>query len=92
MVKVWAFGHTHFSCQFVDEGDAEAKALNGASDEARSGSGNGGERRKLVVANQKGYAYSEGKGNWEVVSVVVGKEGDVWKVLVGCKDGGQERC
>ncbi|KAF2623933.1 hypothetical protein BU25DRAFT_494078 [Macroventuria anomochaeta] len=64
-VKVWAFGHTHFSCQFVD-----------------STSGEGG-RRKLVVANQKGYAYLEGIGNWKIEPVVVGREDGVWKVVVG---------
>jgi hypothetical protein len=65
-VKVWAFGHTHFSCQFVD------------GEEGRS---------KLVVANQKGYAYAEGKGNWEVKPVVVGKMDGEWRVLVEKMEG-----
>ncbi|KAF9697581.1 hypothetical protein EKO04_004073 [Ascochyta lentis] len=61
-VKLWGFGHTHFSCQLIDEGVG---------------------RRKLVVANQKGYAKPEGNGNWEVTSVVIGRVEGVWKVIVG---------
>lgn len=63
-VKVWGFGHTHFSCQYVDED---------------------GEKRKLVVANQKGYAYPEGKGNWVIKPVVVERVEGEWKVVVGEK-------
>ena len=75
-VKVWCFGHTHFSCQFVDEEDARV----------RRGSSDGQEaRRKLVVANQKGYAYPEGMGNWQVKPVVVGREEGRWEVVVGQK-------
>lgn len=70
-VKVWAFGHTHFSCQFVDKGDRGE----GQSDRE--------ERRKLVVANQKGYAYPEGQGNWEIEPVVVGRVEGRWRVVVG---------
>ncbi|KZM19022.1 uncharacterized protein EKO05_0010350 [Ascochyta rabiei] len=63
-VKLWGFGHTHFSCQLTDEEEG---------------------RRKLVVANQKGYAKPEGKGSWEAKPVVVGREEGVWKVVVGEK-------
>jgi hypothetical protein len=64
-VKVWAFGHTHFSCQFVDEG----------------GDREGQKRGKLVVANQKGYAYPEGKGNWRIDPVIVQRVEGKWKVV-----------
>lgn len=70
-VKVWAFGHTHFSCQFV------------------ASTGDGGQK-KLVVSNQKGYAYEGGKGTWEVKPVVVGKESGVWEVVVGAKESVEE--
>lgn len=72
MVKVWCFGHTHFSCQFVDKG-AE-----------------GDERTKLVVSNQKGYAYELGKGNWRIEPVVVGREDEAWKVVIGAREGSEE--
>jgi len=71
-VKVWAYGHTHFSCQFVEDGEGE-------------GARRGEARRKLVVSNQKGYAYSGGKGNWDVDPVVVGREEELWKVVNGGK-------
>lgn len=71
VVKVWAFGHTHFSCQFVEADDAST-------------------RRKLVVSNQKGYAYDGGKGTWEVKPVVVGKEQGVWRVVMGEKESSEE--
>jgi hypothetical protein len=71
-VKMWAFGHTHWSCGYVHE------------------RGEGGVGRMLVVSEQKGYAYPEGKGTWVIRPVVVdaggGKEG--WKVVVG----GSEAC
>ncbi|KAH6621908.1 Metallo-dependent phosphatase-like protein [Boeremia exigua] len=73
-VKVWAFGHTHFSCQFVDTGDVE-----GSGDRFRSRD----ERRKLVVSNQKGYAYPESKGNWKIKPVIIGREEGEWKVVIG---------
>ena len=38
-VRAWAFGHTHFNCDFVDE---------------RTG--------KRVVANQRGYYFSQSAG------------------------------
>ncbi|KAJ4333036.1 hypothetical protein N0V87_007936 [Didymella glomerata] len=69
-VKVWAFGHTHFSCQFVHAG--------------------GEEQRKLVVSNQKGYAYEGGEGTWEVKPVVVGTEEGMWKVMMGAKESAEE--
>lgn len=69
-VKVWAFGHTHFSCQFV-HADEEGQ-------------------RKLVVSNQKGYAYEGGKGNWGVQPVVVGREVGEWKVVMGAKESAEE--
>lgn len=71
-VKLWGFGHTHFSCQLIDK------------EEGRS---------KLVVANQKGYAYPKGMGNWEVKSVAVQRESGavgVWKVVVGGDKAGDE--
>lgn len=76
-VKLWAFGHTHYDCQFVDE-------------DAESG------RRKLVVANQKGYAYPGGPGPGRVEGVVVeagdGMEGGKeWRVVLGAKERGEER-
>ncbi|KAJ4991552.1 calcineurin-like phosphoesterase [Stagonosporopsis vannaccii] len=71
-VKVWAYGHTHFNCHFVESGER----------------GKGG-RRKLVVSNQKGYAYPEGKGNWKVEPVVIGREDGRWKVVVGEEMGEQ---
>lgn len=70
-VKVWAFGHTHFSCQFVDEGNAAVAGDSGDS------------RKKLVVSNQKGYAYLEGKGNWRIKPVVIGRDEAMWKMVVG---------
>ena len=64
-VRMWAFGHTHWSCQYVVE---------------REGRGN-----MLVVSEQKGYAYPEGKGTWAVRPVIVkagdGEEG--WKAVIG---------
>lgn len=78
-VKVWAFGHTHFSCQFVDEGNQVG----------RDGKDEDVKRRKLVVANQKGYAYAEGEGNWNIEPMVVGREDGVWRVVVGEKEGGE---
>ena len=72
-VKVWAFGHTHFSCQFVHV--------------ARD-AGLGVERRKLVVSNQKGYASAEGSGNWTIDSMVVGRKGGQWNVIVCDKPSG----
>jgi hypothetical protein len=74
-VNVWAYGHTHFSCQFVDERDAEDE---------------GSARRKLVVSNQKGYAYELGQGNWEVKPVVVGREEGSWRVVIGAKESTEE--
>lgn len=68
-VSVWAYGHTHFSCQFVDGGDGEGE----------------GRRRKLVVSNQKGYALAGGKGNWRIEPVAVGREEGEWEVVVGEK-------
>jgi hypothetical protein len=64
-VKMWAFGHTHWSCSYTDE------------------SAKGG--KKLVVSEQKGYAYPEGKGNWKVRPLVVeaGRIGEQWKVVLG---------
>lgn len=69
-VKVWAFGHTHFSTQFVHA----------------CGEG----KRKLVVSNQKGYAYEEGKGIWGMKPVVIGKEEELWEVVIGAKENTQE--
>ena len=81
-VKVWCFGHTHFSCQFVDVEDGKEGR------EGRDGRDGREARRKLVVANQKGYAYPEGMGNWQVKPVVVGREKGTWEVIVGEKKAG----
>ena len=70
-VKVWAYGHTHFSCQFIASTGDEGQ-------------------RKLVVSNQKGYAYEGGKGTWEVMPVIAGKESGVWEVVVGARDSVEE--
>jgi hypothetical protein len=43
-VKMWAFGHTHFNCDFEDKLDGET----GTETSMRK-------RTKRVVANQKGY-------------------------------------
>jgi hypothetical protein len=43
-VKMWAFGHTHFNCDFEDKLDGETGTETSA-----------GTRTKRVVANQKGY-------------------------------------
>ena len=77
-VKVWAFGHTHFSCQYVDAGVQVNKK------------GEENSWRKLVVANQKGYAYGGGQGNWTIERVVVGREEGLWEVVVGQKVEGEE--
>lgn len=69
-VKVWAFGHTHFSCQFVD---LVRESMLGT------------ESRKLVVSNQKGYALAGNKGNWIIDPVVIGMDGGVCKVTLGEK-------
>ncbi|KAI8930964.1 hypothetical protein NX059_011976 [Plenodomus lindquistii] len=65
-VKMWAFGHTHFSCQYVDDGEC------------------GREVRKLVIANQKGYASVLANRGWEVEPVVVAA--GEWRVVVGAME------
>lgn len=47
-VKMWAFGHTHFNCDFEDKVDGETGIE--TSTETSTGT-----RTKRVVANQKGY-------------------------------------
>ena len=47
-VKMWAFGHTHFNCDFEDKLDGETGTE--TSTETSTGT-----RTKRVVANQKGY-------------------------------------
>jgi len=71
-VKMWGFGHTHYNCQFYDEGDGDEE---------------GEKRRKIVIANQKGYAMpgGKGKGRVEVVVVEAANEGE-WRVIVGAKE------
>ena len=44
----------------------------------------------MVVANQKGYAYGGGQGNWTIERVVVGREEGLWEVVVGKKVEGEE--
>jgi hypothetical protein len=73
-VKMWAFGHTHFNCQFYDEGGSDASGM----------------RKKLVVANQKGY------GAEKEAEVVVVEAGDddgegKWRVVVGAKESKDHR-
>ncbi|KAF3011267.1 hypothetical protein E8E13_011675 [Curvularia kusanoi] len=67
-VKVWVFGHTHFSCQYIDTSNDESS---------------GNVRRKLVASNQKGYAWPENKGNWTIEPVVIGRVDGVWNILGG---------
>ncbi|KAF3038574.1 hypothetical protein E8E11_007069 [Didymella keratinophila] len=61
-VKVWAFGHTHFSCQFVDSGGADARkklvvsSQKGYAYEGRKGAW---EVKPVVVGKENGV--------WEVV-------------------------
>lgn len=42
----------------------------------------GSESRKLVLANQKGYAYPEGRGKGTIEPVAVGG-GDEWRAVYG---------
>jgi hypothetical protein len=59
-VKMWAFGHTHFDCQFYDGVEAE---------------GDGEGRMKLVVANQKGYGVGKERERVETVVVAGTRSG-----------------
>lgn len=79
-VKMWGFGHTHFSCQFYDTvSDIDHSA---AGNETRV------KRKKLVLANQKGYAKKEVH---VVVVVEAGEEDEGWRVVVGGKESGDLR-
>ncbi|KAH7082776.1 hypothetical protein BKA63DRAFT_501617 [Paraphoma chrysanthemicola] len=72
-VKVWGFGHTHYNCQFWDE-------VESGHGDGLERNGDGGGRKKLVLANQKGY----GQKGIEVVVVERGEEG--WRVGLGAKE------
>ena len=74
-VRVWAFGHTHYSCCYADRRLAEGD------------NGERGERDLLVVSCQKGYAGARGQGAWSVDKCVLERQPEGWKVL--CDD--QER-
>lgn len=51
-VKLWAFGHTHFNCSFVDESTGK-RVLTNQKGHARSGI-EGFDVEKVVVGDQKG--------------------------------------
>jgi hypothetical protein len=92
-VRMWGWGHTHFNCQFWDDGD-EVDVDAGADDVDVGGNRewdkNGTrerkrqvqKRRKLVIANQKGYGMKD--INVIVIEAEEGEQG--WKVVMGAKE------